>query len=277
MLKKLFIFLIPAILMQNIAAQTTYLSGNDTLGNNSKAGNYLTTRGISLYYEIYGQGQPVLMLHGNGGSINNFSNQIPYFSKNYLVLAVDSRAQGKSTDDADSLSFEMMADDFNALLDSLKLDSCNVLGWSDGGINALLLAIRHPEKVKKLAITGANISPDTTAISPADYWSGLAYCTQLENMAQTPAVRNQLKLALLDAFQPNLTLGQLNQIQCPSLIIGGDHDVILPGHTLLIARSIPHSMLWILPDSGHDTLIRYKEMFNKMVDQFFDTGRFTPD
>ena len=72
-----------------------------------------------MYYEIYGQGEPLLMIHGNGGSISSFINQIPYFSKKYKVIAVDSRAQGKSEDLQDSLSFEMMADDFSALLDKL--------------------------------------------------------------------------------------------------------------------------------------------------------------
>jgi pimeloyl-ACP methyl ester carboxylesterase len=79
---------------------------------------------------------------------------------------VDSRAQGKSEDRKDSLTFEMMADDFNALLDSLHLDSCYVLGWSDGGISGLLLALRHPEKVKKLAVSGPNLWPDTTGLQP---------------------------------------------------------------------------------------------------------------
>jgi len=102
-----------------------------------------------MYYEVYGSGEPLLIIHGNGGSINNFLYQIPYFEKNYKVILADSRSQGKSVDNSDSLSYEMMTDDLNALLDSLHLDSCNVIGWSDGGINGLLLAIRHPDKVKK--------------------------------------------------------------------------------------------------------------------------------
>ena len=138
-------------------------------GKNEVAGKYLKVNGIKMYYEIYGQGEPLLMIHGNGGSISSFENQIPYFARKFKVIAVDSRAQGKSVDLQDTLSFEMMADDFSVLLDKLKLDSCNVLGWSDGGINGLLLAIRHPEKVKRLAITGANLWPDSTAINAVDY------------------------------------------------------------------------------------------------------------
>src|SRR5258708_3192933 len=126
-------------------------------GNNPGKGRFYNIRGIKIYREIYGSGKPLLMIHGNGGSIESFKNNIPYFSKKYKVIVVDSRSQGKSKDDNDSLSFEMMADDEAALLDVLHIDSAYVLGWSDGGINALLLAIRHPEKVIQLASTGANL------------------------------------------------------------------------------------------------------------------------
>ena len=126
-------------------------------GHNKLAGKYYDLRGFKMYAETYGQGAPLLIIHGNGGSINNFVYQIPYFSKKYKVIVADSRAQGNSADSGDSLTYEMMADDYAALLDAMKLDSVYVIGWSDGGINALLLAIRHPEKVKKLASTGAKL------------------------------------------------------------------------------------------------------------------------
>jgi len=253
-------------------AQTAAVSPFDTTmyGRNELVGKYVTVNGLKMYYEIYGQGEPLLMIHGNGGSINNFLYQIPYFAKNYKVIAVDSRAQGKSEDLQDSLSFEMMADDFSALLDKLNIKSCNVLGWSDGGINGLLLAIRHPEKVKKLAITGANLWPDTTAISVDDYNWGLSYYDTLGKMPQTPDIIKTRKLVKLDTFEPHITREQLQQIKCPTLVIGGDHDIILTEHTVYIAKSIPNSYLWILPNSSHSTLIDYKDLFNKTVDDFFE-------
>lgn len=238
-------------------------------GNNGAVGKYVNIRGIKMYYEIYGQGEPLLMIHGNGGSISSFSNQIPYFSEKYKVIAVDSRAQGKSIDTQDSLSFEMMADDFSDLLDYLHLDSCFVLGWSDGGINGLLLAIRHPSKVKKLAITGANLWPDSTTINATDYKWLMSYYDTLGKVPQTPEIANIRKLVKLNCFQPNITLGQMSQIQCPSLVIAGDHDLILTEHTVLIAQSIPGAFLWILPNSSHSTLIDYKDRFNEVVVEFF--------
>jgi pimeloyl-ACP methyl ester carboxylesterase len=262
------------IMHQAIMAQPLQISPFDTTmyGRNNKAGNYISVRGLNIYYEIYGDGDPLLMIHGNGGSIKSFVYQIPYFSKNYRVIAIDSRAQGNSTDAGDSLSFEMMADDFSALLDVLHLDSCNVLGWSDGGINGLLLAIRHPQKVKKLAITGANLWPDSTAISLTDYKWGLSYYDTLCKMPQTPDILNTRKLVGLDAFQPHITKEQLQNIKCPALVIGGDHDIILTEHTMLISKWIPEALLWIVPNSSHSTLIDHSDQFNETVGAFFENG-----
>ncbi len=135
-------------------------------GDNKAVGKYYNIRGISIYTEVYGSGKPLLLIHGNGGSMKSFENNIAFFSKKYKVICMDSRAQGKTVDNKDSLSFEMMADDEAALLDAMQIDSAYVIGWSDGGINALLLAMRHPEKVIKLASTGANLWPDSTGVLP---------------------------------------------------------------------------------------------------------------
>jgi len=260
--KLAFLAIILAGIAQITLAQIPY-------GHNKAAGHYLDTRGFKLYYEEYGQGEPLVFLHGNGGSINNFTNQIPYFSQYYKVIAIDSRSHGKSIDTGDSLTFEMIVDDFNALLDSMHLDSCYVIGWSDGGIDALLLAIRHPDKVKKMAFTGANLWPDTTGLTPFVYNLIKTGNADLLKKPRTPEVRNQLKISDLDLYQPHITLEQLQQIQCPTLVIGGDHDVIPVRHTVLISENIPRSYLWIIPNSGHSTPVFKKEQFNAIVHDFF--------
>jgi pimeloyl-ACP methyl ester carboxylesterase len=239
------------------------------LGRNPKAGHFADLRGVKLYYEVYGAGAPVLFVHGNGGSMHDFRHQVNAFAKSYKIILVDSRAQGKSADAGDSLSYEMMADDLSALLEHLKIDSCNVIGWSDGGINAILLAMRHPEKVRKLAATGANLWPDSTALDPWMYKTILEWDAGLATQTADPAKRNERKLVHLMAVQPNITLEQLRDVECPSLIMGGDHDVILPEHTVQIARAIPNSYLWILPNSGHSTLVHYAGDFNRVTMTFF--------
>jgi len=269
-----FFLLFLAIVKLSFAQQSKSPFDTTMYGRNAAVGKYADIRGFKMYYEQYGKGEPLLIIHGNGGSINNFLYQIPYFAKNYHVILADSRAQGKSVDTRDSLSYEMMTDDLNALLDKLNLKSCYVIGWSDGGINGLLLAIRHPDKVKKLAVTGANLWPDSTAVDPFVYkWAMDANKTARDSISRmkspTPEMKNQLKLLHLLSYEPHITVQQLHTISCPTLVIGGDHDVILPKHTMLIAQSIPDSYLWIIPNSGHSTPIYKRDQFNKVVGDFF--------
>lgn len=239
-------------------------------GDNPAAGKYYNIRGIKIYCEIYGSGKPVLMIHGNGGSIKSFEKNIPYFSKKYKVIVADSRAQGKSKDRGDSLSFEMMADDAAVLLDTLHIKAAYVIGWSDGGINALLLAIRHPKKVIKLVSSGANLRPDSTAITLSVWKKDHSIYNLLKSkIISTFAEKNRKKLFMLDWQQPNIPDAELHHIKCPALIIGGDHDIITIEHTTLIYKNIPRAYLWIVPNSGHGTLIEHTDSFNKIVDNFF--------
>ena len=239
-------------------------------GHNPAAGHYQSLRGIRLYYEVYGSGKPLLLLHGNGGSIEAFKSTIPYFAQKYQVIAVDSRAHGNSVDPRDSLSFEMMADDFAALLTSLHLDSVNVIGWSDGGIDALALALRHPEKVRRLAATGANLSPDSLALTPA-LWKQQqkAYRQNKGTTFTDPVQKNSWKVFRLDVLQPNIPLARLRAIKAPSFIIAGDRDIITLEHTLAIYRHLPRAWLWIVPNSGHATLVEHADLFNRRTDEFF--------
>jgi len=247
-------------------------------GNNPKAGHRANIRGINMYYEVYGEGQPLLIIHGNSGSIRDFAYQIPYFARNYKVIVADSRDHGNTLDTLhmdDSLSYEMMSDDYAALLTSLKIDSALVLGWSDGGINGLLLAMRHPEKVKMLAITGANLWPDTTSVEPLilNRFTGIRnYYQKLNQTKKTVETQVLLRHFNLILNQPPIFPEQLHKIKCPTLVMAGDHDVIKPQHTLLIAQSIPKSNLWIAPNAGHGLpVLQHKDKFNAVVDEFFKT------
>lgn len=241
-------------------------------GNNPRAGKYYEVRGLKLYTEEYGKGKPLLLLHGNGGSISSMAGIIPYFSERYRTIALDSRAHGKSIDTGDSLSFEMMADDVAGLLDQMRIDSTYIIGWSDGGIIALEVALRHPEKVIKLASTGANLWPDSTALIPGLWKDEKNNYDSLKNQPKlTTDEKNSWKIFMLDWEQPNIRLTSLRKIQTPSLIICGDHDLIRVEHTVLIFQNIPKAELWILPNSGHGTLIEHPGEFCENVNRFFNS------
>jgi pimeloyl-ACP methyl ester carboxylesterase len=241
-------------------------------GNNPSAGKFYDVRGFKMYCEEYGAGMPLLMIHGNGGSIRAFAHNIPYFAAKYRVIAADSRSQGKSKDPGSVLTFEMMADDEAALLDALHIKAAYVLGWSDGGIVALELAMRHPDKVIKLAATGANVQPDASAFAPG-LWDGWKkqYDADKNKIWKTDEERNKWKLFMLDWDQPNIPFDALHAIGCPSLIICGDHDLISIEHTVKIFQNIPKAALWVVPFSGHATLIQHADEFNKTVDDFFSS------
>jgi pimeloyl-ACP methyl ester carboxylesterase len=241
-------------------------------GKNSKVGQFASINGFQMYYETYGKGESLLLIHGNSGSIADFGYQIPFFSQHYRVIIADNRSHGKSIDTHDSLSYEMMADDFAGLLDHLKIDSALVIGWSDGGVNGLLLASRHPQKVKKLAVTGANLTPD--AVVSVDPWvveNENHYVDSLLHLPVSLETKRLIKLHHMMQVQPQIRPSVLAKIQCPTLVIGGDYDVIVPRHTLEIAELIPKSYLWILPNSGHSTPIYYKDIFNSTVLNFLKT------
>lgn len=254
-----------------LVAKSTFCQIKIDYGNNESSGKYYKIRRINIYTEQYGNGKPLLLIHGNGGSIHSMANIIPFFSQKYKVIAIDSRAHGKSVDPGDSLSFEMIADDNAALLEQMHIDSAYVIGWSDGGIVALVLAMRHPNKVIKLASTGANLWPDSTALVPYIWKDEKKYYDSLQTKTFTNSKeKNDWKVFLLDWLQPNIPLNALHNIVCPSLVISGDHDVINLEHTIKIYQNIPKANLWILPNSGHATLVEHTDEFNKKVYEFFE-------
>lgn len=245
------------------ALQSACIAQKAAYDNNPLAGKYATINGIQLYYETYGSGKPLLMLHGNGGNMSAFEKQIPFFSKYFKVIAIDSRLQGKSGGSADSLSYNMMANDFCALIDYLKLDSVYVLGWSDGGNNAIIMAMTCPDKIKAIAVTGANTVADTTAISAADI-QGMKDVVNSKNSSAKEKTLNRMMI-----YEPNIAYSELGKIKCAVLIMAGDHDIIKPGHTIKIFQSIPNAQLCIYPDSNHGVCRQHPVLFNNTVYNFF--------
>jgi pimeloyl-ACP methyl ester carboxylesterase len=258
----------------------TVTEGQVQYGANAAVGKYANVNGIKLYYEIYGEAEALLLLHGNGSSIAAFSSQIPELSKHFKVIAVDSRAQGKSTDSDAEITYALMASDMSALIDQLHLGSVNVVGWSDGGNIGLELALAHPEQVKKLVTFGANYTHvdyeaphDDVVMQPDD--------PRLLNTKKAIAVARKSRPELSAAVQkklgdliekyPNITLAQLAQIKTPALVVAGDHDVIKLEQTISLYRNLPHAQLWIVPGATHFVAMEQPEWVNREVIAFLST------
>ena len=233
-----------------------------TYGSNDDSGHYVQVNNIKLYYEVYGKGEPLLLLHGNSQSISSFYKQIPDLAKNFKVIALDTRGQGRSTEDGKKFTYDLFAEDTKALLDELHLDSLNILGWSDGGNIGLIMAIKYPGKVKRLAVMGANLYNNSSSVKP---WVNKMLNKELKKEDDTFRIR-MINLLLTE---PNVNAEDLKKISCPVLVMAGSDDVIKEEHTKLIAGNIPKSQLVIFPKGNHYEPWERPERFNKTVNTFF--------
>ena len=239
-------------------------------GVNNKAGKFADVNGIKLYYEIYGEGAPLVVLHGNGGSIQSAASFYPDLIKQYKVIAIDSRSQGRSTTTNQPLTYDMMASDVNALLEQLHIDSVFIWGQSDGAILALLLAKDYPKKVKRALAYSPNIQPDSLAVFP---WA----ITALHKIAAENNDPKQKALNQLMLDYPNILYSELSKIKAPVMIMSGDRDVIRPEHILKMYQNIPNSQLCILPGATHGGAWEKKDLFLGIMNDFFNKPFQMPD
>ena len=228
------------------------------VSSEAHGGQYANINGVRIWYEIYGNGPPVLVLHGGTGSLEDMHAQIRALAATRLVIAVDSRGHGRSTDADVPLSYALMADDMLKLLDHLNIRRTDIVGWSDGGIIGLDLAMHHPERVGRLVAIGANYDVDGLK-EPPDQDGPVppvprAYARNAPDPAHWPTLYR--KVATLWATQPHYTIGDLGKIKAQVLVIAGEFDVIRRAHTDQLAQAIPNAEEVIIEGGTHDVVSR---------------------
>lgn len=251
--------------------------------------DYSEVNGLKIYYEIYGQGKPLVLIHGGGSTIQtNFEKIIPLLAKNRMVIAVELQAHGRTNDRNADLTFENDADDVATLLKNLNIDKADFFGFSNGGTTTLQIAIRHPELVDKMILGSALAKRNGV---PDWFWEFMSQ-SKLENMPEQ--LKDGYKKVATDTnglqimhdkdakrmvnFK-DIPDEQIKAIKAPTLIIIGDKDVITPEHALELHRQIVHSELAIIP-GGHGQYIgeittltpdfKESDLVVQMIEKFLD-------
>ena len=224
------------------------------------------TMDIQLNYIEQGEGQPLILLHGNGESCDYFEHQIAYFSKNYRVIAIDTRGHGQSPRGEKPFTIKQFANDLHDFMGAKGITSTLLLGFSDGGNIALEFALKHPERIDKLILNGANLYP--SGVKALYQWPiELGYrIAKLCSKKSEKALRNAEMLGLM-VNEPHIEPSELSRLTMPVLVIAGTKDMIKESHTRLIYNSLLNAQLVIL-DGDHFIANRCPEAFNTAVEKF---------
>jgi pimeloyl-ACP methyl ester carboxylesterase len=236
---------------------------------------HAAVNGISIYYAVYGRGSPVILLHGGLANTEYWGNQIAALSPHHSVIVMDSRGHGRSTRDARPYGYDLMADDVVALMDALDVRKADIVGWSDGGILGLDLAIRHPDRVGRIFAFAANTVPSGVK---DDVEKNPTFAAFIKRAGEEYAARSATpkeydafveQIGKMWASEPNWTDAQLKAIAAPVLVVDGDHDeAIKREHTEYIAATIPGAGLLILPNASHFAFLQDPDLFNFAVLHF---------
>jgi pimeloyl-ACP methyl ester carboxylesterase len=238
---------------------------------------YAPVNGIKMYYAVYGQGDPILLIHGGTANADYWANQVLALSKTHKVIVAGSRGHGRSTRTAQSMSYDLMASDYAALLDYLKIQKTALAGTSDGGIIGIDLAMTHPERLTKLFAHAALVTTDgakpdpmqSPAYSRFDAKGGEDY----KRLSSTPGDYTAFLAGLEKMYdtQPNWTKEQLSKIGVPTAIVPGDRDeVIKRDHTEYMASVIPGAKLIILKDVSHFAMLQDPDGYTKAIRDFLE-------
>lgn len=224
---------------------------------------------IQLYYKEAGEGEPLILLHGNGENSGYFVHQIEYFKEKYHVYAIDTRGHGKSPRGTRPFTISQFADDLLAFMNLHGLEKVNILGFSDGGNIALLFALRHPKRVKRLILNGANLDPKGVKASvQIPIVIGYKIASFFAKFSRN-AKKNAEVLALM-VNEPHIHVEELEELKVRTLVIAGTEDMIKDDHTKLIFKSLPNSELEVIA-GNHFIANKNPVEFNRAVEKFLDT------
>jgi pimeloyl-ACP methyl ester carboxylesterase len=240
------------------------------------ASGYAPVNGIRIWYAVFGRGSPVVLLHGGLANADYWGNQVRALERHYRVIVMDSRGHGRSTRNAQPFGYDLMASDVLGLMDHLKIRNAAIVGWSDGAIIGLDIAMHHPDRLTKLFAFAANSDPSGVAdISKSPVFS--AYIArarkEYEKLSPTPTQYDAFlaQIEKMWATQPHWTAADLHSIKVPVWIVDADHDeAIKRENTEFMAAQISDAGLLIQPDVSHFSFLQDPQQFNADVLHFLN-------
>ncbi len=251
--------------LQRIALSILVFSNSASAAIQPAEWHEASIHGHPIYYAVRGSGPTLVLLHGGGDSgEHSFARQIDMFSERHHLVAPDQVGQGRTPDVPGPLTYTGMMDDTAALLQRLHLSHVDIVGFSDGGILALMLAIRHPELVRRLVISGVNIAPE--GLNSDD----LEELRATQNPTPKSIDEKLAHLWLTSPTETELSVAMLAKIEQPVLVISGDRDAITLEHTLKIFHALPIAELCVLPGTDHATFSGRADWLNPIIGNFFD-------
>src|SRR5258708_10466950 len=267
------------ILICLLCLWTSFTLAQQKIPYGSNNGKYHSIFNTRIYYEEYGKGTPLILLQGGMGSIGDFSLCIADLSKRFRVIAPDSPGQGRS-EMADSMSYQLLAGYISKLIDLLKLDSAYVIGWSDGGNTALILANNRPDKIKKVLASGANYKVSGINVGDTDWLKPLPPQFEVENkkwidkyvrMCATPRDARKVITALQRMWAQETYFPQavMEGIKIPVMIVLGDKDGVTLEHGIEMHRLIRDSQFCVLPNTSHRVFQERPDLIDKIAIDFF--------
>lgn len=239
---------------------------------------YAPVNGMQMYYAVFGAGDPVLLIHGGLGHADIWASQVATISKTHKVIVADSRGHGRSTRTEQPYGYDLMASDYLALLDYLKIDKTALVGWSDGGIIGIDIALHHPERLTRLFAQAANVTTDGVDPGVMTNKTFAAYIDRsgrdYKKMSKTPDQYDAFvaQISHMWESEPAWTKEQLGKITTPTAIVAGDHDeAIKREHTEYMASAIPGAKLIILPNASHFAMLQAPDEYSQAALDFIDS------
>jgi len=238
----------------------------------AKRHGYVEREGARIWYATYGAGSPVILLHGGLGNAENWGNQVPALVEvGYCAVLIDSRGHGRSSRDSRPFDYELMADDVRAVMDLLCIETAALVGWSDGAIIALILAMKYPTRVTGVWFFGGNMNLDgVKALAPNPILSRI-FSRHAKDYVRLSTTPDQFKafsqaVDLMMKTQPNYSADTLARIGVQVAIVQSEHDEFIKlEHAEYLARSIPGAEFVALPGVSHFAPLQRPELFNRAL------------